>query len=104
MSGYSQSVVLDIFISPSRKTVYEDQELIVRLDAKQSFETDFEFVLPPGNYCIHLESSEPQMAVSWLTVDNPLPLGEDVYSTPILKFVDCRGVCSGEVQLALIDG
>ena len=44
------------------------------------------------------------MEMSWITVENALVLGQDVEQAQVMKVVDCRGVCSGEVQLALKDG
>lgn len=93
-----------LVISPSRKGVYENRKLSLWLDPGERLEKEFALNLPPGNLCIHLESENPCMEMSWIAVENALVLGQDVEQARVLKVVDCRGVCSGEVQLALKDG
>jgi len=103
-SGEAISTSAQLMISPSRKGIYENQDIAIELAAEQSVQKEFELALPAGNFCIHLESSDPRVSMSWFVMENDLVLGEDVESAPKISFVDCRGVCSGEVQLAVSEG
>jgi len=103
-SAQTITTAATLMIAPSRPGLYGNEDIAVDLAAGERVEREFALALPAGNFCIHLESCDPRVFMSWFVMENALVLGSDVESAPKMKFVDCRGVCSGEVQLAVQDG
>ena len=93
-----------LMIAPSRPGLYGDADICIDLAAGEQTVKEFALALPAGTFCIHLESADARVEMSWFVQENALVLGKDVDAAPKMKFVDCRGVCSGEVQLAVQNG
>ncbi len=92
-----------IAISPSSPSQYGNIDFDVTLKPYEKYSKTFDLDLPPGKYCLHLESRNQSLMASQVFYNVDLILGESLEQAKPIVFEDCYGEIFGEVKLALKD-
>ena len=93
-----------LVISPSRADVYKNIPYSFSIKKGEIIKIKEELELFPGKQLLHIESGNPNVLMSWVVIENPLILEEDIDAAPVMNIIDCRGNIAADVQLALKDG
>lgn len=92
-----------IAISPSAPSQYGDVGFDVTLKPFEKYSCEYELDLPPGKYCLHLESQDQSLMASQIFYNVDLVLGDSLEEADTLVFEDCYGEVYGRIKLALKD-
>lgn len=103
-AGREQSAACWYKLSPSgRGTCLPERETLCLLPGATVCRT-VQVAVPPGKFCLHLESPDSHVLPAWRLIGLDLVLPEDLSQSPAYPVTNCRGETAGSVRLALRAG
>ncbi|NLO36081.1 MAG: hypothetical protein GX112_06990 [Clostridiaceae bacterium] len=103
-TGREQSAACWYKLSPSgRGTCLPERETLCLLPGATVCRT-VQVAVPPGKFCLHLESPDSHVLPAWRLIGLDLVLPEDLSQSPAYPVTNCRGETAGSVRLALRAG
>jgi len=91
-------------LSPSgRGTCLPERETVCLLPGETVCRT-VQVTVPPGKFCLHLESPDSFVLPDWHLFEQDLVLPEALSQAPAYPVTNCRGETAGSVKLACRDG
>lgn len=96
-SREEQRAELSVHAAPSFRAEPTLHRVCQTLAGGEQKEVELAFRMPPGKFCLHTDSVQPNVEVSWLLVDLPMVLRES-YAT--YRVVNCRGEEAGSIGFA----